>query len=203
MSYKQFSPGIRPFRAYLGHTATQEQAPLNLKPYTTAPTAQEAGDVGFHSTNALLMFSNGTQMVPVVGRRKIITTAQTLTPADAGALCLFNLNSGVLYTLPTAETGLWFEFRTNVTITSGSAKVLTSSASEFLVGGFVQVPDTAAQIVVRAADGSTHRSWNGNGTTTGGIIGDNFFLQAISATQWSITGYGLATGTEATPFATS
>lgn len=177
--------------------------PLHIYP-SAAPTATAvAGDAYFDSTRNLLMTAAGTTFAPVQGRRVVKTAAATLTTKDSGALCLFNAASGVLYTLPTAEAGIFFDFLVTTTITSGSAKVITASASEFLVGSFLQIPDTAAQIVARAADGTTHRSWVGNGTTTGGYAGDSFRLTAISATQWAIQGIGLATGTEATPFATS
>lgn len=135
--------------------------------------------------------------------RRVYTSATTLTAADSGALCVWNAAAGFTFTLPTAYAGLWFDFVVGVTATSSAHKVITASASEFIVGAFLQVPDGAAQIVARAADGSTIRAWSANGTTTGGYQGDSFRLTAISATQWVISGIGLATGTEATPFATS
>lgn len=182
---------------------TPQDVPFHLYP-SAAPTATAvAGDHYFDSTRNLLMAAAGTTFAPVQGRRVVKTAAATLTSKDSGALCLFNAASGVLYTLPTAEGGLFFDFLVTTTITSNSAKVITASASEFIVGSFLQIPDTAAQIVAQAANGTTHRAWVGNGTTTGGYAGDSFRLTAISATQWAIQGIGLATGTEATPFATS
>ena len=56
---------------------------------------------------------------------------------------------------------------------------------------------------INAANGTTHRSVNGNGTTTGGIIGDNYRLTAINTTQWAVSGTMVNTGTAATMFATS
>jgi hypothetical protein len=179
------------------------RAPLKIKP-TAAPTAtSEAGDIYFNSTSNLLLASNGTSYAPIGGNRVVKNAATTLTAADSGAVCVWGAAAGYLYTLPTAQAGLSFDFVVAVTISSSAAKVITASTSEFILGSFLQIPDTAAQIVARNADGSTIRAWSGNGSTTGGWAGDSFRLTAISATQWVISGIGLATGTEATPFATS
>lgn len=135
-------------------------------------------------------------------RRPVKTGAQTLAKEDSGALCLFNTAAGYTFTLPPAEQGLWFEFAVHTTITSSAAKVITASG-DFLVGTFIQSTDGTYTSTNRDADGSTHVSWNGNGSTTGGLIGDWFRVVAISDTQWFILGMGRATGSEATPFATS
>jgi hypothetical protein len=47
------------------------------------------------------------------------------------------------------------------------------------------------------------RSVNGNGTTTGGIIGDRIRVTCISATKWAVDAVMVQSGTAATPFATS
>ena len=135
-------------------------------------------------------------------RRPVKTGAQTLTREDSGALCLFNTEAGYTFTLPPAEQGLWFEFAVHTTITSVAAKVLCATG-DFIVGGFEQSTDSTYTTAVHAANGSTHVSWNGNGTTTGGLINDRFTVTAISDSQWYIEGSGRATGTEATPFGTS
>lgn len=177
-------------------------APLKLTP-SAEPTYHEAGDLYVNATDLVLRVSNGTALLPAAGRRVVKTGAATLTAAESGALCLFNNATGFTYTLPTPSAGLWFDFLFTVTVTSGTAKVITAAGTHFLVGSFLQIPDTAAQIVARAADGTTIRAFNANGTTTGGYAGDRLRVTAISATQWAVEGLGLATGTEATPFATS
>jgi len=180
------------------------RAPLKIKP-TAAPTAtSEAGDVYFDSTRNALMISNGTSYLQPGGFRTVkIGAAAVLTAADCGALCVWSTAAGYLFTLPAPQVGLWFDFVVDTTITSVGAKVLTDAATTFIRGAFLQIPDTAAQIVAQVANGTTHRSWNGNGSTTGGINGDSFRLTCVTATQWEIQGIGLATGTEASPFATS
>lgn len=137
-------------------------------------------------------------------QREIVRgAAATLDASQSGALCEFSTAAGYTYTLPACKKGLWFDFLVTINITSSAAKVITNSASEFILGAFLQIPDGAAQIVAQAANGTTIRAWSGNGSTTGGLAGDWFRLTAISDTVWAIQGIGLATGSEATPFATS
>lgn len=128
--------------------------------------------------------------------------AKTLTAEDSGALCLFSTAAGYTYTLPAAAVGLYFDFLITTTITSSAAKVICT-AGDFILGSFLQSPDGTDPVAAFAADGAADLAISMNGTTTGGYAGDWFTLTAISSTQWAITGFGLATGSEATPVATS
>ncbi len=134
--------------------------------------------------------------------RPVYTAARTLTAADNRALCVFNSAAGDIYTLPAAAAGLEFEFVVVVTITSNAAKVICTSG-DFLLGAFIQSTDGTYTTAAHAANGSTHVAWSGNGSTTGGLAGDWLRVTAISGTQWVLSGFGRATGSEATPFATS
>lgn len=126
--------------------------------------------------------------------------ARTLLAKEAGALCLLDA-AAVTYTLPTPVIGMTFEFRTTVTATAG--KVLTNSASVFLLGALSIQTIATVTPAGFAANGTTIRSVNTNGTTTGGLSGDKFTVTAISATQWLVEGMLIGSGTLATPFATS
>jgi hypothetical protein len=171
---------------------------------TSAPSGTMAAGSGyFDATRNAPMFSDGTVFVPAGGAGIVKTAAATLTAADHGAYCFFNSAAGDIYTLPTARAGLRFHFVVLVTITSNAAKIITASASEFLLGGFEQSTDGTYTTAVHAANGSTIRAWSGNGGTTGGLAQDWFTVVGLSATQWAIWGHGRATGAEATPFATS
>ena len=191
--------------------------PLHLRPVTTAPTDVAEGDVFYHGTSNTLEVYTGSayeslasldttaaqSFSGLVGiKRPVYHAATVLTAADSGALCVFDTAAGFLYTLPTAAVGLTFDFLHTITITSVGSKVLTGAA-DFIVGGFEQSTDGTYTTAVHTANGSTHRSWNGDGSTTGGYIGDRFTLTAISDTLWAIEGHGRATGTEASPFGTS
>jgi hypothetical protein len=142
-------------------------------------------------------------LVPPANLRLVKTGATTLVSADSAALCLFNTAAGYTFTLPACKVGLWFDFAVHTTISSVAAKVITSSASEFLVGNFIQSTDGTYTSASQTADGTTIRAISMNGSTTGGLAGDWYRLTCISTTQWYIFGMGRATGTEATPFATS
>lgn len=138
--------------------------------------------------------------------RQIIGDAvatRTLLAKESGALCLFDRAAGVVYTLPTPVIGMQFEFATTVTITSNAAKVITSAATEFILGDLQIILVGADTTLAAAGNGTTHRAVSSNGSTTGGVIGDRYRLTAISSTQWLIDGYVSGTGTLATPFATS
>jgi hypothetical protein len=127
----------------------------------------------------------------------------TLTPDQSGALCMFDSAAGIVFTLPAPIVGLQFEFAVKVTITSNNSKVLTDAATTFLIGGAALLNSGAATGQFFAANGTTHRSINGNGTTTGGIIGDHYRFTCISSTLWQVDAVMNQTGTAATPFATS
>ena len=132
-----------------------------------------------------------------------VGATRTLAPEESGALCLFDSAAGVVYTLPAPQVGMQFEFLTKTTITSNSAKVLTDAATTFMVGAAALLNNAAATGEAFSANGTTHRSVNGNGTTTGGIIGDRIRVTAISSTLWAVDAVMVQSGTAASPFATS
>lgn len=147
-------------------------------------------------------------LTQVIGQaRQIIGDAvatRQLQDHESGALCLFDRAAGVTYTLPTPEIGMFFDFYTTVSRTSNAHKVVTKTpASEFLLGIINQVIATSATTLASQGDGSTHVAISMNGTTTGGVIGDQFRLTAISSTQWVASGIISGSGSLATPYATS
>ena len=129
---------------------------------------------------------------------------RTLLADESGMTCLFDRAAGIVYTLPAPVVGMRFKFKTNVTITSNAAKVITNAATVFIVGGVIAASATVADSGdFFTADGSTHVAISSNGSTTGGVIGDDYELVCISSTQWLISGLISGSGTLATPFATS
>ena len=128
----------------------------------------------------------------------------SLTAADSGALCLLDRAAGVVYTLPTPVLGMQFTFLATVSVTSNAYKVITNTASQFLVGKVIMGDTTVATSgAVFTANGTTIRSLSAAGSTTGGLIGESYTVTAISATQWAIDGVCHGAGSLATPFATS
>jgi len=98
-------------------------------------------------------------------------------------------NLGVLYTfvLPSAATAV---------------KIITNSGSDFLLGS-VDLATAGGATSTYVANGTTIRSLNLNGTTTGGIAGSTFTLLAFAANTFLVQGQLIGSGTLATPFATS
>ena len=199
-----FKNGLRVPRLII-HGGGSVQTPFHIAPQAEPTVTAVKGDLYFDSTTNTLKVHNGTAFANASNKyRTVKTAAATLTAEESGALCLWNAAAGFTYTLPAPQVGLTFDFLVTVSVTSVAAKVITNAGTVFLVGGFLQHPDAAADVsVVRAANGTTHVAWSGNGTTTGGLIGDTVSVTCISATQWAVSGYGTATGAEATPFATS
>lgn len=133
-----------------------------------------------------------------------VGATRTLLAEESGALCLFDVATGVVFTLPAPIEGMQFDFEVSVAVTSNAHKVITNSASVFLLGGIVSGNLTvAASGDVFQANGTTHVAISMNGTDTGGLIGGRISFTAISATQWMVSGINIGSGTNADPFATS
>ena len=133
-----------------------------------------------------------------------VGATRTLLQRESGALCLNDRAAGIVWTLPVPVVGMTFEFGTTVQRTSNSYKIITNSASVFLVGA-VMAGDAAIATSgdIFTADGTTHVALTNDGDTKGGFVGEKLFLTAISATQWYIRGLVIGTGTMVTGFTTS
>jgi len=97
-------------------------------------------------------------------------------------------NQGVLYTFVLPSTA------TAVKVVTGTGDYLLGSVDLATAGGATST---------YVANGSTIRSVNLNGTTTGGIAGSMFTVVVISANTYLVQGQLIGSGTLATPFATS
>ena len=154
-----------------------------------------------------LAYGGADGCIAVGQHRQVINEAaatRTLTAKESGALCLFDLAAGVVYTLPAPVVGMQFTFSISVEGT-GSYKIITNSASVFLTGGLFLVSLTVAEAGdTFVANGTTHVAITMDADTEGRLKGAmNIQLTAISATQWHVTGYATGAGTLADPFATS
>ena len=141
------------------------------------------------------------------GKAKVIDSSgatATLSQGDSGSVALFNRAAGIVYTLPAPKVGTYFDFFTTVSVTSNAYKVITDAGTTFLIGGLGNVDtDSSNAVAAWTGNGSTHVSISMNGTTTGGLLGTNFRLLCVSATQWIVTGTIQGSGTVAPPFSTS
>ena len=148
----------------------------------------------------------------VVGKRNVINitdATRTLDALESGSLVILNKADGITITLPTlsaANVGVWYDFVVNTSITSSAAKWSTGAQGvDWFIGGLVtaDADGTTESGFIVAGNGSSHDNISMNGTTTGGLIGTQMRLTAISTTLWQVQGIMAASGDTATPFATS
>lgn len=140
--------------------------------------------------------------------REIISgvgATRTLLPKESGSLCLLDKADGMTWTLPTPVEGMQFEFETTVAVSGGSIKVVTATpASQFILGAVFTYTIATASGAGFAFNGTSHVAITmQTGGTYGGLVGTRFKLEAISATQWLISGSLVGSGTIVTPAATS
>ena len=126
---------------------------------------------------------------------------RTLLPSESGSLCIFDRAAGETYTLPTAVEGMEFEFLATVLQTGGVYSTRCATGA-FLVGAVVS-GELGALMDVFQANGTTMLGIATNATTTGGLVGTNWKVTAISATQWAISGQTVTTNAGADPFVTT
>ena len=82
-------------------------------------------------------------------------------------------------------------------------KIITA-ASQYLVGSMLVIDtDTTDTVNGFAANGTSIRSVNLNGTTKGGIVGSYVTVTALNSTMWAVSGVAIGSGTIVTPFAAS
>lgn len=132
-----------------------------------------------------------------------LTASTTLTATQSGNTFALNNLAGLTVTLPTPALGLKYTFIIGTVNTSSAYKIVTGTpASQFLAGGVYF--DKSLTVTRYDGNGSTDVSLNLNGTTTGGAsIGDSVTFTGVSSTIWTVSGTVTASGTLATPFATS
>lgn len=124
-----------------------------------------------------------------------------LTQTDAGSTIIFDRLAGTTVTLPAPVLGTSFEFFIGAAPTSNTDKIITDAGTTFLTGGvFI---DKSLTVTRYAANGSSHLSINMDGSTMGGALGSYVRLRCTSATEWTVEGTLVASGTLASPFATS
>lgn len=129
----------------------------------------------------------------------------TLTAADCGGVFLFDRAAGIVYTLPAPVPGCNLTFVATVTVTSNAHKISTGTQGTDWILGYPQTSDADSGDVTVAfpCNGTSHDNFSMNGTTTGGLLGTNLQLTAVSATVWAIEGTVAANGTVATSCSTS
>jgi Tfp pilus tip-associated adhesin PilY1 len=156
------------------------------------------------SNYATLAGSNAVCIAPGLCRPVISGegATRTLLSEESGALCAFDRAAGIVYTLPTdAQVGCTFEFLVTVDVSSNAHKVVTGADTEFLVGGVIMGDVTVAQSGdYFEANGTSITELSGEGSTTGGLLGERYKVTKLNSTQWGIDGVCHGAGTLETPF---
>lgn len=152
--------------------------------------------------NGLITFAGGS-----VGNKGAVvdqTAAATLTAAQSGGTFLLDAAAGFTLNLPVPVVGIEYTFIVKTAITSNSYKILTDASTTFL-GGQLDIAVSAGTAAYFFANGTTIRSINLNGTTTGGAAANNgrIIVKCVTSTMWLVDGIVEGSGTVATPFATS
>jgi hypothetical protein len=140
---------------------------------------------------------------PVIVRHTTGAT-RTLTADQSGAQVFLDKADGVVITMPACAVGLFFEFVVVTSVTSNAYKLSSATqGTEFFDGTVNSLQDAAVASAVFTGDGTTHDNVSMNGTTTGGLVGTWLRVSCSKANTWTVWGAVRASGTEATPFATS
>ena len=153
------------------------------------------------SGGAIVVEAGGVMSGAKVGAGPASGTAVVLTAAQTGSICLFDsATAALLYTLPAPVIGLAFTFIWTVSVTSGTSKIITDAAGTFLMGpAYLGV--AAGTGTTFYGNGTSHISFNANGTTTGGLLGGIAYFYCVNGTQWEVDASVEGSGTIATPFA--
>jgi hypothetical protein len=171
----------------------------------------EPGCVAIDLTNGVAYWNSGTKTSAVwsviqgyntSGNITTVTAATLAAAAVAGqstATYLLNRAAGIAVTLPAATgSGAIFVFDLIATVTSNTTTI-TAAGSDLFLGNVLIVKTSTGALSGFTADGATNHILTLNGTTTGGVIGDEVVLQDIAAGFWQINATLSGSGTIATP----
>jgi hypothetical protein len=134
-------------------------------------------------------------------RLRTLTADTTLSQElHDGQTILLNSASGLTVTLPAANgTGAVFNFLVQTTVTSNSDKIQVANSTDVMTGNVI-VGQDAGDTVVLFESAASSDTITLNGTTTGGIKGDQITVQDVASGLWMVKAVLSATGTEVTPF---
>jgi hypothetical protein len=132
-----------------------------------------------------------------------------LSPAitASGSVFLANATTTTVantITLPACTAGgvgTMFKVKVIKAVTAGGTYVVNTTGSDVFLGGVygtIAAPNATNDALFAAS--TANKTLTLNATTTGGLIGGWLEFTMISATQWSVSGVTLGTGTIATPF---
>lgn len=145
----------------------------------------------------------------VSAKRRVISglgATLTLNENQSGSIVSLDRAAGTTVTLPVGcLPGTYFDFMVATTVTSNSDKIITGAGTELMVGGILNcdTDSSNATIVFPSLVATANLSVNLNGSTKGGLKGDNVRVTKVDSVTWQVSGQVNGTGVVATPFATS
>lgn len=170
----------------------------------TAP-ALSGSVTGTYTLAGTPTFTSPTINTPILATETVTAAGgtETLTSADCGQTVLLDTATGSVVTLPAASgTGCVYRFIVTVSNTSNDHSVVVVGDDEF-VGGLISVGTTADNSdAFTAADAGDVDAIQMNGSTEGGLLGTQIFVQDISADNWGLWGTVISTDASATMLAT-
>jgi len=141
-------------------------------------------------------------ILKTAGQPELIDAAASydLKPNDSGKIVVLNAAAGCALTLPPAKAGLTYRFISQTNLSSNSYTI-TAKSGDLLTGGVLLVDDTTPEAAAMfKPDVSDDLIVTFNGTTTGGEIGTDITITALSDSRWYVSGIVAANGNLATPF---
>jgi hypothetical protein len=133
----------------------------------------------------------------------LTTATPTLTVADhEGKTLVLNKADGIAVTLPAASgSGNRFRFVVG-TAFSGGSFVATTTGSD-LLKGVALGDDGDGEPANGWSAGASDEVFTMDGSTKGGLVGDEVTFEDIAAGVWQVKAWLTQTGSEATPFSSA
>lgn len=173
---------------------------------TAATTIADADEYGIFqsSTGRTKKITQGT-MFATMGGVVVSTaaaTALTITQALHGnKVVVLNATAPIAITLPAATgTGTKFTMFLSQAATATGHTIKVANTLDAMSGMSWSFSDNAAQAVIAWKATATDDTVTVNGSTQGGIKGDQYEFVDVAATIWAVKLMTSSTGTEATPF---
>ena len=157
---------------------------------------------GLAVTGNLTVSGSESSLYPVVA---LPAAGTTFTPTSAQSNSVFTLNqsAAITITLPAPVVGMSYDFVVQTSATgSNTLKWITNTGSVYLQGTDIIATVGGASSIFQG-NGTSHISFNCNGTTTGGLVGTIVTFTCLSVTSWQVTAQNFGSGTLVTSFGTS
>jgi len=177
---------------------------INTEPEETAIPV-DADEMLIHDASAVSTKKLGLDTLKsYMGSGIVDAAAATLAVtalAHAGRIIGLNKADGITATLPAATgSGARFRFVVVASASGGSYIIKVADASDLMDGIIYAADDTGTPAPLVWVAGATADTITLDGSTQGGLIGDEIELIDIAANQWMVRGFVKQSGSEATPF---